>query len=204
VLKRYLRSISMETIHEFQFTCQQTQVSHVSNTWQVCQTNLTLFFGGIFHGNCWPREQDVSSLPNSLPNSLPKAYLTCVTHHPSIITNLKSLSSRSSWGPAKKSWARWNGRRRKIIIPDNTGLHQYDHLPRQNRTCMCRRHLVRRSAKWNRSEWAYLSAGKQDFWISQQAQVEIKREKACVEEALTNYFDGNNPWIPSHMQTNTS
>jgi len=25
------------------------------------------------------------------------------------------------------------------------------------------------------------------------AQVEIKRGKACVEEALTNYFDGNNP-----------
>ena len=26
-----------------------------------------------------------------------------------------------------------------------------------------------------------------------QAQVEIKRGKACVEEALTHYFDGNNP-----------
>jgi len=25
------------------------------------------------------------------------------------------------------------------------------------------------------------------------AQVEIKREKACVEEALTYYFDGSNP-----------
>ena len=49
----------------------------------------------------------------------------------------------------------------------------------------------------------YLSAGKQDFWISQQVQVEIKRGKACVEEALTNYFDGNNPWIPSHMPTLT-
>ena len=24
-------------------------------------------------------------------------------------------------------------------------------------------------------------------------QVETKTEKACVEEALTNYFDGNNP-----------
>ena len=32
VLKRHLRAISMETIHVFQVTCQQTQVSHVSNT----------------------------------------------------------------------------------------------------------------------------------------------------------------------------
>jgi len=36
------------------------------------------------------------------------------------------------------------------------------------------------------------------------AQVEIKREKECLEEALTYYFDVNNPWIPSHMPTNTS
>ena len=32
VLKRHLRAISMEKIHEFQVTCQQTQVSYVSNT----------------------------------------------------------------------------------------------------------------------------------------------------------------------------
>jgi len=36
------------------------------------------------------------------------------------------------------------------------------------------------------------------------AQVEIKTEKACVEEALTRYFDGNNPCIPGHMPTKTS
>ena len=49
-----------------------------------------------------------------------------------------------------------------------------------------------------------LSAGKLDFWISQQEQVGIKIEAACVEEELTYYFDRNNPWIPSHMPTNTS
>jgi len=32
LLKKHLRTILMETIHEFQVTCQQTQVSHVSNT----------------------------------------------------------------------------------------------------------------------------------------------------------------------------
>jgi len=59
---------------------------------QECPNNLTLFFGGMFHGNCSTREQWVSSLPNSLPN----AYLTCVTHPPSIITYLKSLLFRHS------------------------------------------------------------------------------------------------------------
>ena len=41
-------------------------------------------------------------------------------------------------------------------------------------------------------------------FLSQQAQVEIKRGKVCVEEVLTYYYDGNNPWNPSHMPTNTS
>jgi len=31
-----------------------------------------------------------------------------------------------------------------------------------------------------------------------------KKRKACVEEARTRYFDGNNPCIPSHVPTNTS
>ena len=39
VLKRHLRSISMETIHEFQVTCQQTQVSHVSNSLAPYETH---------------------------------------------------------------------------------------------------------------------------------------------------------------------
>jgi len=46
--------------------------------------------------------------------------------------------------------------------------------------------------EFNQTTLCALSAGKQDFLISQQAQVGIKRRKACVEEALTSYFDGNN------------
>jgi len=39
VLKRHLRTISMETFHEFQVTCQQTQVS-VSHTWAPTSKRL--------------------------------------------------------------------------------------------------------------------------------------------------------------------
>jgi len=42
LLKRHLRPpIWMETIHEFQVTCQQTQVSHVSNTWAPTKQSCT-------------------------------------------------------------------------------------------------------------------------------------------------------------------
>ena len=40
VLKRHLRTVSVETIHELKVTCQQTQVSHVSNTWAPTKEEL--------------------------------------------------------------------------------------------------------------------------------------------------------------------
>jgi len=57
VLKRHLRTISMEIIHVFQVTCQQKQVSHVSNTW--ARANKTFEFLSSTSGNkkrksvCW-------------------------------------------------------------------------------------------------------------------------------------------------------
>jgi len=42
VLKRHLRAISMETMHVFQVICQQTQVSHFSNTWVPTKEELQI------------------------------------------------------------------------------------------------------------------------------------------------------------------
>jgi len=48
-------------------------------------------------------------------------------------------------------------------------------------------------AKHNKSVGRIPERGQTRLLNFSAAQVEIKRGKACVEEALTDYFDGNNP-----------